>query len=75
MPLSESGTHLQICPLYDKSEFFRALPFQQKVLDAVGRLIGEPIVLHLDGRATLGRLLIGMWLSSSLAFRAVVNGR
>lgn len=40
--------NLQICPLYNRSDLFRALPFQQKVLDAISSLIGDPIVLHLD---------------------------
>jgi ectoine hydroxylase-related dioxygenase (phytanoyl-CoA dioxygenase family) len=34
--------------LFDKSEFFRALPFQQKVTQAIAKLIGDPVVLHLD---------------------------
>jgi ectoine hydroxylase-related dioxygenase (phytanoyl-CoA dioxygenase family) len=51
---SDGKTHstikqnLQICPLYNISEFFRALPFQPKVLDAIPRLIGDEVVLHLD---------------------------
>jgi phytanoyl-CoA hydroxylase len=40
--------NLQICPLFDKSDFFRALPFQQKVRETVPRLIGDPVVIHLD---------------------------
>jgi phytanoyl-CoA hydroxylase len=45
---SKAVENLQICPLYDKSEFFRALPFQEKVLDTIPRLIGDPVILHLD---------------------------
>jgi ectoine hydroxylase-related dioxygenase (phytanoyl-CoA dioxygenase family) len=45
---STTKQNLQICPLYNKSDFFRALPFQQKVLDTIPRLIGDPVVLHLD---------------------------
>jgi ectoine hydroxylase-related dioxygenase (phytanoyl-CoA dioxygenase family) len=45
---STSKQNLQICPLYNISEFFRALPFQPKVLDAIPRLIGDEVVLHLD---------------------------
>ena len=45
---STTKQNLQICPLYNVSEFFRALPFQPKVLDAIPRLIGDEAVLHLD---------------------------
>ena len=45
---SKAKENLQICPLYDKSEFFRAPPFQEKVLDTIPRLIGDPVILHLD---------------------------
>jgi phytanoyl-CoA hydroxylase len=45
---SKAKENLQICPLYDKSEFFRAFPFQPKVLDTIPRLIGDPVILHLD---------------------------
>lgn len=40
--------NLQICPTVKISTFFRALPFEPKVVEAVGRLIGDPIILHLD---------------------------
>jgi len=45
---SQSRANLQICPIYPKSEFFRAMPFAPKVIEAVGQLIGDPILLHLD---------------------------
>lgn len=45
---SQRVANLQICPLVDKSELFRALPFHPKVLSAVSQLIGDPVVLHLD---------------------------
>ncbi len=40
--------NLQLCPMYDKSDFFRAMPFAPKVAEAVRQLIGDPVVLHLD---------------------------
>ena len=46
--ISREGKNLQIVPLTPKSEFFRALPFEGKVVGAVARLIGEPFVLYLD---------------------------
>ena len=45
---SQAKANLQICPIYPRSEFFRAMPFAPKVAAAVGRLIGDPVVLHLD---------------------------
>jgi phytanoyl-CoA hydroxylase len=45
---SKTVANLQICPLVDKSELFRALPFHPKVLSAVSQLVGDPVVLHLD---------------------------
>jgi len=45
---SQAQENLQICPLYTKSELVRALPFHPKVLDFVSKLIGEPLILHLD---------------------------
>ena len=40
--------NLQLCPLYQDSTFFRALPFAPQVVQAVQALIGDPVVLHLD---------------------------
>lgn len=40
--------NLQLCPMYNHSTFFRALPFNQRVVEAVTQLIGEPMILHLD---------------------------
>ncbi len=57
---SKSSVNYQIIPLNDKSDLFRALPFSSKVLNAIGRLIGEPFVRHLDqmfikpGRSGIG---------------------
>lgn len=45
---STSKVNLQICPIYPQSEFFRAMPFAPKVVEAVGQLIGDPVQLHLD---------------------------
>jgi len=45
---SQSRANLQICPIYPKSEFFRAMPFAPKVAEAVSHLIGDPVLLHLD---------------------------
>ncbi len=40
--------NLQICPVSPHSDFFRAMPFAPKVAEAVGDLIGGPVLLHLD---------------------------
>lgn len=45
---SQSARNLQLCPMYHRSPIFRALPFDPKVVEAVGGLIGEPFILHLD---------------------------
>ena len=45
---SKTQANLQLIPLFDKSDLMRALPFQDKVIDAVGNLIGDPFILHLD---------------------------
>jgi phytanoyl-CoA hydroxylase len=45
---SATKANLQLIPLFDKSDLLRALPFEAKVTGAVGQLIGEPFVLHLD---------------------------
>lgn len=45
---SSSKSNLQLCPMYDKSDFFRAMPFAPKVAEALGELIGDPVVQHLD---------------------------
>lgn len=45
---STQGRNLQVCPMYMHSTLFRALPFSPKVIDAISRLIGDPVVLHLD---------------------------
>lgn len=40
--------NLQICPTVNISTFFRALPFEPKVVQAVSALLGDPLILHLD---------------------------
>ena len=45
---SQTKANLQLCPMYDKSDFFRAMPFAPKVVEAVRQLIGDPVLLHLD---------------------------
>lgn len=45
---SHVKANLQLCPMYDKSDFFRAMPFAPKVAEAVAELIGDPVLLHLD---------------------------
>jgi ectoine hydroxylase-related dioxygenase (phytanoyl-CoA dioxygenase family) len=45
---SMSKANLQLCPMSPHSTLFRALPFAPKVVEAVGRLIGGPVVLQLD---------------------------
>ena len=38
----------QLIPLYSKSPLFKALPFAPKVINAVGNLIGHPVIKILD---------------------------
>ncbi len=45
---STTALNLQLCPMYDKSDFFRALPFAPKVAETVAQLIGDPVLQHLD---------------------------
>ncbi len=45
---AQDKANLQLCPLYPHSDFYRAMPFAPKVREAVGQLIGEPVLLHLD---------------------------
>ncbi len=45
---SSTAANLQLCPMYQHSTLFRALPFDDKVVDAVSKLIGEPIILRLE---------------------------
>jgi phytanoyl-CoA hydroxylase len=45
---SQTAQNLQICPIHPQSTFFRAMPFDDKVVNAVSALIGDPVVLHLD---------------------------
>lgn len=45
---SNAVANLQLCPMYPHSTFFRAMPFADKVAAAIGQLIGDPVVLHLD---------------------------
>lgn len=45
---ARSLKNLQLCPMYRHSPLFRALPFEEKVVEAVRQLIGDPVMLHLD---------------------------
>lgn len=45
---SAQKRNLQLCPMYDKSDLFKALPFDPRVVDTMKTLIGEPLRLHLD---------------------------
>ncbi len=57
---SDEQVNLQLCPMFPHSDFYRAMPFADKAVDAVRQLIGDPVVLHLDqaflkpGRQGLG---------------------
>ncbi len=45
---STAKRNLQLCPMFDKSDLFKALPFDPRVVSAISALIGEPARLHLD---------------------------
>lgn len=45
---SKTRENLQLCPMAPHSALFRAMPFAPKVAQAVGQLIGDPVLLHLD---------------------------
>lgn len=45
---STGKVNLQLCPMSPHSTFFRAMPFAEKVVNAVSQLIGDPVLLHLD---------------------------
>lgn len=45
---SQTRENLQLCPMWPHSDFFRAMPFAPGVAEAVGQLIGDPVLLHLD---------------------------
>jgi len=45
---SEQKANLQLCPMSPHSDFFRAMPFAEKLVAAVSQLIGDPVLLHLD---------------------------
>lgn len=45
---SQPSQNLQLIPISDHSRLFKALPFTDKVRQAVTKLIGEPFTLHLD---------------------------
>ena len=44
----EVRQNYQLIPLYSRSVLFKALPFAPKVIDAVGNLIGHPVIKILD---------------------------
>jgi ectoine hydroxylase-related dioxygenase (phytanoyl-CoA dioxygenase family) len=45
---SQVKQNLQLCPMVHKSDLFRALPFEPRVVEAVSQLLGDPVLLHLD---------------------------
>jgi ectoine hydroxylase-related dioxygenase (phytanoyl-CoA dioxygenase family) len=45
---SNKQQNLQLCPTAKHSTFFRALPFEDKVVAAASDLLGDPLILHLD---------------------------
>src|SRR5437016_964329 len=45
---SQTMQNLQLCPISPHSTLYRAMPFNPKVIEAVGQLIGDPVLLHLD---------------------------
>lgn len=45
---SQAKANLQLCPIFPHSNFFRAMPFAEKLVAAVSQLIGDPVLLHLD---------------------------
>ena len=45
---STDKVNLQLCPMFPHSDFFRAMPFADKAIEAVRALIGDPVLLHLD---------------------------
>src|SRR5262245_13098308 len=45
---AKSLQNLQLCPMYRQSPLFRALPFADRVVEAVHQLLGDPLILHLD---------------------------
>ena len=44
----ELRQNYQLIPLYSRSPLFKALPFAPKVIDAVGNLVGHPVIKILD---------------------------
>ena len=45
---STALVNLQLCPMYQHSRLYRAVPFVPKVAAAISDLIGDPYILHLD---------------------------
>lgn len=45
---SQTKANLQLCPMSPHSDLFRAMPFAEKVVEAVSQLIEDPVLLHLD---------------------------
>ena len=45
---SQTLQNLQLCPMYRQSPLVRAMPFADKVVEAVRQLLGDPLILHLD---------------------------
>lgn len=45
---SKTRINLQLCPMWPHSPLFHAMPFAPKVGEAMERLIGSPVLHHLD---------------------------
>lgn len=45
---ADDKVNLQLCPMFPHSDLYRAMPFADKVVNAVRQLIGDPVLLHLD---------------------------
>ena len=45
---STTQFNFQICPIYHRSRFFRAMPFDPKIIKVATQLIGNRIIEHLD---------------------------
>jgi phytanoyl-CoA hydroxylase len=45
---ASSARNLQLCPMFNHSRLYRAVPFDPKVAFAISTLIGDPFILHLD---------------------------
>jgi len=46
--MASTVKNLQLCPMFNESDLFRAVPFAPKVKAAITQLIGDPFIKHLD---------------------------